>query len=1143
MTLHVRKRNGKVEPFDFDKIITAVKAAFDEQGIEFDSWKDDIMSSVRDKFGGDDGPETVGVEDVQDAVERILVDAAPYEVAKAYIIYRESHKEMRFIKERIDYMDQYADSSTNASTASETDPNANMQIKNVANLDGEVYKTMNRKIQRYRMRKRLERDFPEVARQYEKDLARHIIYEHDESSTPAVKNYTYSPDEVVNFRYNEVECLGSLKTLYEFAAEPEIEQDGDGVWSKFPENLYVKDRDGSYTKVTRLTRKTRYNDMVRVKTAFGEDLIVTANHPLIVSDDKNDRINAEDALGARQLRLPCTISFKGVRKIDLAACVDCNEVHASYILTPETQAPYFFAKRFVELDRDLGYVVGFFIGDGNYNNTFGDLMFSQKDKETLENIADSLFKSFGVVSYIHQNDNGVYTMKVCSDIVYDFFRNYLKIKDKAWNKCLPYNILEFNEDFAKGVIEGIIDSDGAVVLLGAEDSSVVSIRLSSRECIMQLTELLRYFGYGVSNTHQSVPFGNNTKVRTNYDVWGVYFTNAAGTVKFDKSVKWRMITKEVEKGIKYNSGWSAVTSIEPVKEGVFLNERCKFIYDITTESNTFECNNLWVHNCEAVTLYPLLVDGTKGMDGLGTTAPKNLNSFCGQLVNLTFLLSSQCKGAVAFGEFFNFLDYFCAHDFGDDYHLRGSDVVSVRPKQTIIQTIHQAYQQIVYGWNQPAGNRSYQSPFTNISYYDSNYWHALFDDFLFPDGSRPVWERVDFLQRDFMEWFNKERTKTMLTFPVETMALLSDGNDIIDKDYKVFTNKMYAKGHSFFTYISDNPNSLSSCCRLRNKINENTFSFTNGLTGVQTGSANVMTLNLSRIVQDWSDMTGYHKKDGCRPAEKIDWTVFDKSFTGYLVSILERVYKYQIAYKSLLYDVEKAGMLNASTAGYIKMNKLYSTIGLNGINEAAEFLGLKCSYNDDYKHLCQLITGVISSQNKLHGKKDYMFNTEFVPAEGLSSKNYKWDKADGYWVPDNRNLYNSYFYLADDPETSVLDRFRLHGREFTGLLDGGVGLHCNLADHLSVVQYTKLMDFAIKNGTSYYTFNVINSSCDDCGYISKSKFEVCPKCGSEHVSWWTRVIGFLRPIKSFDSERYKEAERRVYSDKANAVKEEEKSDD
>ena len=506
--------------------------------------------------------------------------------------------------------------------------------------------------------------------------------------------------------------------------------------------------------------------------------------------------------------------------------------------------------------------------------------------------------------------------------------------------------------------------------------------------------------------------------------------------------------------------------------------------------------------CEAVTLYPLLVDGTKGMDGLGTTAPHNLSSFCGQLVNLTFLLSAQCKGAVAFGEFFNFLDYFCAKDFGEDYHLIAHKVfASEKPKRRIIEAIHQAYQQIIYGWNQPAGNRSYQSPFTNISYYDSNYWHAMFSDFYFPDGTQPVWERVDFLQKDFMQWFNKERSKTLLTFPVETMALLSDGKDIIDQDYKKFTNKMYAEGHSFFTYISDNPDSLASCCRLRNKIQDNTFSFTNGLTGVQTGSVNVITLNLNRIIQNYFRETRNLYSD-VPLEENRDWSKAElqTNFKDYFVHLLERAYKYHIAYKSLIYDVEKHGMLNASTAGYISMNKLYSTIGLNGINEMAEFLGLKCSYNEDYKWLVQLITGIISEQNKIHSKKDYLFNTEFVPAEGLSSKNYNWDKNDGYWVPDNRNLYNSYFYLADDPNTSVLDKFRLHSREFTKLLDGGVGLHCNLDEHLSEKQYSKLMDFAIQEGTSYYTFNIRNTQCDDCGHISKSYFEKCPICGSENTT-------------------------------------------
>ena len=301
-------------------------------------------------------------------------------------------------------------------------------------------------------------------------------------------------------------------------------------------------------------------------------------------------------------------------------------------------------------------------------------------------------------------------------------------------------------------------------------------------------------------------------------------------------------------------------------------------------------------------------------------------------------------------------------------------------------------------------------------------------------------------------------------------------------------------------------------CRLRNEIAENVFSFTNGLTGVQTGSANVITLNLNRIVQDW-----YHEND-VKPIELKD----------YLINILDRVYKYHIAYKTMLYAVEDAGMLNASTAGYINMHKLFSTIGINGLNEAAEFLGLKCNYNEAYKEFCRLITGTISEQNKKHSTKDFQFNTELVPAEGLSSKNYNWDLKDGYWIPSNRNLYNSYFYIASDENTSILEKFKLHGKEFTELLDGGVGLHCNLSEHLSKEQYLKLIDFAVKNGTSYFTFNIPNSQCDDCQYITKVPITKCPKCGSEHITQWTRVIGFMRPIKMFDSERYKEALTRIY---------------
>lgn len=533
--------------------------------------------------------------------------------------------------------------------------------------------------------------------------------------------------------------------------------------------------------------------------------------------------------------------------------------------------------------------------------------------------------------------------------------------------------------------------------------------------------------------------------------------------------------------------------------------------------------------CEAVSLYPLLMDGTSSMDGLRTTPPHNLNSFCGQLINLTFLLAAQCKGAVAFGEFFNFFDYFCVKEWGPKWHMKLglSATTEVCEKQrTVRDIIIQAFQQIVYSWNQPAGNRSYQSPFINISYFDSNYWKALFKDFVFPDGSKPEWERVDVLQRMFLDWFNSERKKTLLTFPVETMSLLTDGKDVIDKDYKKLTCEMWAKGHSFFLYNSDSPDNLASCCRLRNELGKNEFSFTNGLTGIRTGSCNVITLNLSRIIQNF-----VREKYGV-PRVHLSSEVYPE-MKEYLGEILDRVYKYHTAYKTMLYELEETGMLTASKAGYIYMQDLFSTIGINGLNDAAEFIGLECNDNPDYELFVQTITGFISEQNKAHSSKKFRFNQEFVPAEQLSSRNYNWDKEDGYWINPNRNLYNSYIYLADDEKTSILDRIRLHGKRYTGLMDGGVGCHNNLSEHLSEEQYAKVLEYAIKEGCSYYTFNVPNTECLSCGHIEKIPVEKCPVCGSTNLTHWVRVIGYLRPVRFFDKYRREEEKTRVYHSKEN----------
>lgn len=528
--------------------------------------------------------------------------------------------------------------------------------------------------------------------------------------------------------------------------------------------------------------------------------------------------------------------------------------------------------------------------------------------------------------------------------------------------------------------------------------------------------------------------------------------------------------------------------------------------------------------CQADSLYPLMMEGVGNMDGVTPSAPNDLKSFSGQLTNAIFLLSSQCKGAVAVGEYFVVLNHYVIAEFGEDWYNHLEDVITTKVSKltrTVRDAIYAAFKQFVWGINQPAGNRGFQSPFTNISYFDKTYFEALFKDFYYPDGTRPEWHAIDVLQRLFMKWFNALRLKQVLAFPVETFAMVHDGTDIIDKEYKELCAEMYAEGHSFFTYISDSADSLASCCRLRNSLTENTFSPTSGLTGIMTGSCNVITLNINRIAQDWAI------KEAKQGSDKPNWD----SFKVYLIDILERVYKYHIAFKTMLYDAEEKGMFSCCNAGYIHMNKLYSTIGINGLNEAARFFGFEVSNNLDYIKFLQLILGTIKEQNKIHSIHDknrpILFNSECVPAESLGGKNYNWDKDDGYWVPEDENLYNSYFYNAHD-HTSVLDKFVLHGRQTSSYCDGGSAAHINLQDHLSKAQYLHLIDYAIEVGTNYFTFNIPNTKCKDCGHIVKKPVDKCPKCGSTHLASYTRIIGYLRPIEKFGEDRQIEAGERYY---------------
>ncbi|MFA4045663.1 anaerobic ribonucleoside-triphosphate reductase [Prevotella sp. PCHR] len=511
--------------------------------------------------------------------------------------------------------------------------------------------------------------------------------------------------------------------------------------------------------------------------------------------------------------------------------------------------------------------------------------------------------------------------------------------------------------------------------------------------------------------------------------------------------------------------------------------------------------------CASITMYPWLIGGTTSIGG-NSTAPTNLKSFCGGFVNMVFMVSSMLSGACATPEFLMYLNYFLGMEYGKEYWKEADKVVDMSLKhRTIDKMITDCFEQIVYSINQPTGARNYQAVFWNIAYYDRPYFESLFGEFYFPDGSKPDWNGLSWLQKRFMKWFNKERTKTVLTFPVETMALLTENGDVIDKEWGDFAAEMYSEGHSFFTYMSDNADSLSSCCRLRNEIQDNGFSYTLGAGGVSTGSKSVLTINLNRCIQ-------YAVNN------KMDYETF-------LCDVIDLVHKVQMAYNENLKDLQKNGMLPLFDAGYINIGRQYLTVGINGLVEAAEFMGLEITDNPKYLKFVQSILGLIEKYNKLYRTKDILFNCEMIPAENVGVKHAKWDREDGYFVP--RDCYNSYFYVVEDDSLDIIEKFKLHGAPYIQHLTGGSALHMNLEEHLSKAQYRQLLRVAAKEGCNYFTFNIPNTICNDCGYIDKRYLKECPHCKSKNVDYMTRIIGYLKRVSNFSAARQQEAARRFYA--------------
>ena len=715
---------------------------------------------------------------------------------------------------------------------------------------------------------------------------------------------------------------------------------------------------------------------------------------------------------------------------------------------------------------------------------------------------------------------------------------------------------EYSSDKVKEVIEqaysGCCEEVNELIVSSIEKSLYIYDGIATSEIDRQVAEALMSVNKKVARAF--IDASNNNKIlKKNNDFTKNYIlaSNAATGSKYDANANVsnkNIVTlgQEIHKGENIQQNRYIMHS--KIKSLYSKKLADQYIYDL-------EHHVIYRHDesgtpgfpyCVAITMFPFLTDGLTKLGGI-SVAPTDLKSYCGEFINLVYSVSSQFMGAVATPEFLMYMDYFIRKDYGDDYTDRIDEVVEKNRKaRTLGQVIDNCFQQVTHSMNMPAGNRGYQAVFWNIGYFDKPYFEGVFGDFVFPDGTKPVWETLSWLQKRFMNWFNEERRKYIMTFPVETMALLTDGNDdFVDRDYADFTAEMWSKGHSFFCYLSDSPDSLSSCCRLRNSLkynaddehNHTTHQFSMGTASVATGSKCVMTIDLNRAVQDAVRNYFMSKYDVelelGKPLPFEDFVVNKEEIYNairtYLTEITERVHKYLTSFNAIIKDFYQANMLTVYSAGFIDMKKQYLTVGVNGLTDAAEFLGIEINPNDEYKEFANTILETINICNKKDRTRECMFNTEFVPAENLAVKHHNWDKADGYFVSPKHNMYSSYFYNPEDESLSVIDKFKLHGKDYVQYLDGGSALHMNLKEHLSKEQYRQLMKIAAANGTNYFTFNVRNTVCNDCGYISKDTLDKCPKCGSTNLDYLTRIIGYLKRVKDFSEPRQIEAGNRYYS--------------
>lgn len=1122
----VIKRDGSYANYEPDKIRRAIRQCFKRCRVRYraellDKIDNEVKYYIAKNMeiypAGSPAPMgayTIKVEEIQDIVENVLMASNP-NCAKEYILYRNHREQVRsWVDSKEEFIRKYKE-STNTANAT-IDDNSNVTNKNIGILNTEIHKEDNIQISRRMVVRKLREIFPDFdAKQYERDLESHIIYKHDESSFAGA----VAPYCVALTMYPFLD--GGIKGIGGLSAKPKNLDSYCGmlvnmifaISAQFAGACLYKDQrlivreDGVLKSLKISDIVSKFNTKYELHNSEGDWEVAMVSGNLEVWEDGkfvniskvyrrkyDDKIYRIHTYGGKVITTSKDHRFKvRFRDRDFEVKAKDLKVNDTLYRTDKTDYPIDKASK----DYKDGQLYGIIAGDGSIN--INGIRVAVNYKETfISDWLDNYFHEYKGKPGILRDGHKCYQWEFNSREYAAWLADNIFDGTDTYTKSLRDDVFEnASLEFLCGFLDGVLATDGSF------QNNVHGLMLTNEKLIKQISEIVIRLGKYVSPIRYYEKSGSFKNARP---AWKINISKLINPYLDLTSIRRSSNHKYMNDTIKstYYYGGNAfkhsmgkdkaycigdyskvpVRNLDAIKSIEVIDNDDNYVYEIETETHWYSAGDVLTHNC---------------------AVPEALLYF----------------------------DYFARKEWGDDYYLHTEDIVNPRSQhpRTIREQIHQHFQQVVYSINQPAAARGLQSAFVNFSYYDKAFYEGMFGNFVFPDFTKPIWESFNWLQKDFMQWFNDERKKCILTFPVESFAMVYQDHEFLDPESADFVAEEYARGHSFFTYISDTVDSLSSCCRLKNKLQTKEFNFTNGNMGLQTGSKSVITINLNRTIQDWARLN--NRTAGASGLSKEE----QESLIEYLGAIVDRIYKYHTAYNELLWDMKDAHLLPVYDAGFIDLNKQYLTIGINGLNQAAEFLGYTCNDNEQYKQFCQLIFGAIAAKNKEAGKEKFnghtlIFNTEQVPAESLSIKAYNWDKEDDYWVPEDTNLYASYIFKPNDPTLDIFEKLRMHGREYIGdYLDGGAAAHINLEEHLTKDQYKNIIKYAAEQGTNYFTFNIPMSECCDCGHIVNGPVDECPICHGHNIKYWTRIIGYLTAVTSWSAGRREEFKSRIFHGK------------